>query len=346
MSELDFSFEIPQFETILTGLKYGQSLSAPYFLNLMEAQSEDEMDDAFSILEGKNILLDVNKLPKDFGVGESSVRLRREEQLVKEGSLLENLNEHDPLRLYLEEVISLECSSDFEQNLNRLRAGDGNAIPEIANAMLPMVTKIAFDYTGHGCFLLDLIQEGSLGLWKALQEDLPEDAETFFVRRISIAMANFVTSQARQNGIGAKLKQGIGEFQSADQRLLISLGRNPTLEEIAQEMNITMERASIFQEMLDASRLLANAIPATKTDEEQENLAVEDTAYFQMRQRIQELLSSLSEEDAQILNLRFGLEGKPPMSADEVGHFMHLTPEEVTMREASALALLRNHTEK
>ena len=126
--------------------------------------------------------------------------------------------------------------------------------------------------------------------------------------------------------------------------LLTRLGRNPTLEEIALELNQTPEDTALLEKMLTDVRTAAKAKAAQepKSEDPDDDKHVEDTAYFQMRQRIMELLSGLSDRDAEILTLRYGLEGGLPMSAQETGAKLGLTSEEVVSREAAALAQLRN----
>ena len=158
------------------------------------------------------------------------------------------------------------------------------------------------------------------------------------------AMAKLVTLQARDNGVGQKMRQALEDYRAVDERLLADLGRNPTLEEIALELHMTPEEADLVKKMLDSARLVSQAKQAAEPEEapEEEERHVEDTALFQARQRIMDLLSGLSEEDAKLLTMRFGLEGGLPMSPEETGRKLGLTPEEVVAREAAALAQLRN----
>ena len=108
---------------------------------------------------------------------------------------------------------------------------------------------------------------------------------------------------------------------------------------------MSVEEAAAVAETMEAARMMERAKASTEEKtEEEDTQAVEDTAYFQMRQRIQELLSSLSEKDVKLLSLRFGLEGGMPLSPEETGKKLGLTPEEVVAKEAAALALLRRNS--
>ena len=137
-----------------------------------------------------------------------------------------------------------------------------------------------------------------------------------------------------------------GQLLSKRQREVMELyhEENLTLAEIAEELHMTEDEAGSLAQMVSAARRLAQFRPEEKPEEEEqaeEQQAVEDTAYFQTRQRIAEMLSGLSEEDAKLLSLRFGLEGGLPMTPEEAGRKLGLTPEEVVTREAAALAKLR-----
>ena len=120
------------------------------------------------------------------------------------------------------------------------------------------------------------------------------------------------------------------------------MGRNPTVEEIAEAMHMTAEEAAAVAKTVEAARTLAKAkAPAEPEESGEEQQAVEDTAYFQMRQRIEELLSELDDTQKQLLSLRFGLEGGKPLTPEQTGAKLGLTAEEVVSKEAAALAKLR-----
>ena len=139
------------------------------------------------------------------------------------------------------------------------------------------------------------------------------------------------------------MRQAMEDYRAVDERLLAELGRNATVEEIAQELHMTVEEAEAVRDMLDSARMLSRAkeVNAPEEEEPEDEQHVEDTALFQARQRIMELLSNVSQEDAKLLSLRFGLEGGLPLTPEETGRKMGLTPEEVVRREAAALAQLR-----
>lgn len=343
MNDFEFAFEESAWDLTLERIHSGDKLSAVRFLTLMEEQSDTAVEDALLDLEMKRVTLDISDLPKTAGSGEAALRLRREAQLVKEGTLLQALEENDPLRLYLEELAAIPACGDPQILAMECADGKESSREKLLNTQLYRVVETAKELTGNGVLLLDLIQEGSLGLWQAIASYDGGDFEEIARWHIRHAMAKIVVLQARANGVGQKMKQALEDYRAVDERLLAELGRNATLEEIAMEMHISADEAAAVKETLDSARMLNRARPADEPEEENEDEErhVEDTALFQMRQRIMDLLSNVSEEDAKILTLRFGLEGGLPLSPEETGRKLGLTPEEVVAREAAALLQLR-----
>lgn len=342
MNQWDFSFERSAWEVVIGDMPVGSSFSASRFLALMESEPEEALEEAFERLAERDVLLEITDLPISYGTGETALRLRREAQLVEENRLPGGLDENDPLRLYLEELAIIPTCGDPELLAGEYLKGKEAVLPALTNLMLGSVIQIAYEHTGRGVLLMDLIQEGSLGLWQAILDYTGGEFVAWCLRRIRLVMVKAVVAQARAGGIGQKLRQALEDFRAVDERLLTELGRNPTLEEIALELHMTMEEAATVAETMEAARMMEKARASTEEKtEEEETQAVEDTAYFQMRQRIHELLSSLSEADAKLLTLRFGLEGGMPLSPEDTGKRLGLTPEEVVAKEAAALALLR-----
>ena len=181
-----------------------------------------------------------------------------------------------------------------------------------------------------------------MGLWRAILsytgQDMFRHVRDWWIRHY---MTKAVTLQARENGVGTKLRSDLEDYRAADRRLLDELGRNATPEEIARDMGITGEKAQVLEDMLQNARVLEKAHAPKPEPTAEDEQAVEDTAYFQSRQRIMDMLSSLNAQEAQVLTLRFGLEGGLPCTAQQVAEKMHLTQEEAVALEAAALAKLR-----
>ena len=338
-----FSFEESPWEIFARKLEYGGCVSAARFLTLLEGEGDDAVEEALQTLEARSVMLDVTDLPKAVPSGELGKRLVMEERLVREGNLLGSLGSDDPLRLYLEELACIPACGDVNVLAMDAATGSESAKNMLVNLSLSRVVELAGEYTGRGVLLMDLIQEGSMGLWQGILNYTDGDFETVRDWWIRQSMAKAVTLQARENGVGAKMRKALEDYSAADRRLLTELGRNPTLEEIALELNMTPESAFVIQEMLRSARTAEKAKAAQKPPEETEDDTrhVEDTAYFQMRQRISEMLSVLTEQEAKLLTLRFGLEGGLPLDPAKTGEKLGLTADEVVKMEAAALAKMR-----
>ena len=341
---MEFTFEDSLWEQALNALSQGGAMSAAQFLALMEGESEEALEDAFTLLQSKQATLDLASMPAFAAQGQAAVRLRQEQQIAQKQDMAAGLDENDPLRVYLEELAGLPVAGDIRVLAEQHLEGDENATRKLADLSLSRVVELARDFVGRGVLLLDLIQEGSLGLWQGI---LCYDGGQFETHRdwwIRHFMTRAVMTQALAGGIGQKLRQAMADYRDTDQRLLAELGRNPTLEEIAEAMHVTAEDAAVYADMLRSARSDAKVKQEPEEDPQEETQAVEDTAYFQMRQRITELLSGLTERDAKLLTLRFGLEGGMPMSPEETGKQLGMTPDEVVAAEAAALAELRQES--
>lgn len=341
MNNLEFAFDISPWEGYRRGLQMGDVISAARVLALVEG--EQELEEALQDLETGAMVLDISDLPRPGGIGEAAVRLRREQELVSNGLRPEDLEETDPLRLYLEEVAQTPAFGDEVQLAQRSGQGDARAQQALTNLGLSRVIQLAQEHVGYGVLLLDLIQEGSLGLWQAVCSYHGGDYAAHRDRWIRFYLARAVTMQAGANGVGQKMRRALEDYRQVDSRLLSDLGRNPTLEEIALELHMNVEEAATVRQMLAEAQQLARAQSPQEDAPEEQEQAVEDTALFQMRQRIGDLLSGLSEADAKLLSLRFGLDGGKPLTPEEVGAKLGLTASQVLEKEAAALAQLRQN---
>ena len=348
----DIAFGNHPFGDLLGSLNPGDTLPASALLTVLDGESEEIFQETFDHLEDLGVALDISGLPKMSMNGEAAARLHQEEKLAKSGDLRSGLDESDPLRLYLEEIAAIPVCGDIRllaEDLavaNRDERMDEALWTKIMNLSLSRVVEIAREYTGRGVLLLDLIQEGSMGLWQWLERYVDGDLEKMIDREIRQAMAKAVILQAHANGIGQRMRQAMEDYRSVDERLLAELGRNPTQEEMAEALHMTEEETAVVADMLENARNLnrAKGGDAPKQEEPEEEQHVENTAYFQMRQRISELLSCVSEQEAKLLTLRFGLEGGLPLDPVQTGKKLGMTADEVVAMEAAALAKLR--TEK
>jgi len=341
MNDMEFRFAPSAWELALERLPRGSVLQATRLLTLLEGEDDTAVTEAFELLEEKRITLDISTLPKDPGSGQAAQRLAREEFLVREGDLLRDLEENDPLRLYLEEIASVPTAGDPQLLAERSRAGEQEAVAQLLNASVGIAISCAKELTGRGVLLMDLIQEANLGLWQSIlhfeEGDFVEQANWW----ISQYLAQAVFVQARESGVGERMRLTLERYRDADRRLLVELGRNPTREEIAVEIGITPEAAEVYEDMLRAAQTMERVKEPPKDDPAEEERAVEDTAYFQSRQRVQELLSALEPVEAQVLAMRFGLEGGAPLTPQEIAAKLNITADQAVQIEGAALQKLR-----
>ncbi len=345
MNQWDLSLETAAWETAIAGLQPGDRFSAAQLLTLLEEDDDLAAEEALQALESGGITLDISQIPRHTAPGEAALRLKQEEQLAAKGDFLMELEDSDPLRLYLEELAAIPAAGDVDVLSQDAAAGSDSARMMLVNLMLSRVVELAREHVGYGVLLLDLIQEGGMGLWQAV---LSWNGDGHFRAYadwwICQSMAGLILRQARSNGVGQRMRQAMEDYRDADEKLLTELGRNPTLEEIADQLHISQEEASALAETMAAARMIDRIRPQEQQPlDAEEEQTVENTAYFQMRQRIADLLSGLTEQDAKLLTLRFGLEGGIPMSPAETGKQLGITSEEVVEREAAVLAVLRNN---
>ena len=344
MSDLEFTFDIAPWEQAIGKIAPGSELDAMGFLALMEPEDEETLELALEQLDRNDVLLNIDNLSPFAASADAAVRLRLEKDLVSKNALPQGLEENDPLGLYLQEIQALPVCGDLQTLVGQYKAGDKDALTSLTNYMLNRVAEQASCLAGRGVLLLDLIQEGGLGLWQAILSYEDGDFEAYCGRCIQRSLHKALTLQARAYGVGQKMRQAMEDYRAMDEQLLADFGRNPTVEELAEALHMSVQETATVAEMLETTRRMnmAKREPEPEEEELAETQAVEDTAYFQMRQRISELLSGLDENDAKLLSLRFGLDMGIPMSAAEVGKMLGMTPEEVTVREAEALKKLRN----
>ena len=344
MKDLEFVFDMPAWEQTIAEFPRGGQLDGAQFLAMMEPESEDTLENALQLLDEKDIQLTTDGLEMSSGYADTAARLRYEKELVQRNALPMGLEENDPLRLYLEELEALPACEEPEELIRRYRAGNEEALEQLVNAMLPMVNELAFAMVGRGVVLLDLIQEGAVALWQAILSYQEGDLKEHCCRCVQRRLTRALIWEAKECGIDQKMRRMMEDYRSVDEQLLADLGRNPTTEELAEALHMTSGEVDTVAAMVEAARRLnyAKREPEPEEEELAETQAVEDTAYFQMRQRITDLLSSLDATDAKLLTMRYGLDKGLPMSAAEVGKLLDMSTEEVTAREAAALQKLRN----
>ena len=346
MNEFTFEAASP-WELALARMKKGDVLSALRFLALMRSTEDVSAEDAALELEELGVMLDVSELPRLPGNPDAQARLELECRLLAQGGWSESLDGKDPLRLFVEELALLGDVGDGASLAERGAAGDREAMARLTDGYMGQVFACAKEYAGRGVLLMDLIQEGSLGLWQGILSYESGAFRPHALWWIRQAMARAVTLQAESDGVGEHLAQQIERYQKAEGLLLKSLGRTPDDGEIAQELGITLEETVALGKMLrqiHAAAKLRQETAAPKEDPE-DALAVEDTAYYQTRERVSDLMAGLSGQETMVLNLRYGLNGKTPLTVQETAAKLNLTAGEVAGLEAAALAKMRREDE-
>ncbi len=341
MTDLEYTFEESELWVFLRGLKRGQTLQAEALLGLAGNAGREELEDALTQLTQQHISLDVRMLRFEGGTG--AARLKMEENLALQQDMTCGLEENDPLRLYLEEIAATPAAGDADLLAAEFLSGREDAATILTNLCLSRVIAISREMTGKGVLLLDLIQEGSLGLWQSIRTYEGGDFECHCDWYIRQYMACAVVLQAADSGLGARLRQGMEDYRDVDQKLLAELGRNPTLEEIAEGLHMTLSQAQTVENMVMSARLVASAhqAPEEKEEDPEDSQAVEDTAYFQSRQRIFDMLSGLTEQEKILINLRYGLESGKPLTTQQVAEYLNISPAEALSLEAGALEKMR-----
>ena len=344
---MEFTFEQKPWELRLSAMHAGDVLDAAVLLAMLRGEAEEEVDEALEMMNARGITLNVDSLPVDNGGGQQALRLKREKDLADKGQIPDALEENDPLRLYFQEVAGVPAAGDPQLMAQRIAEGEANLEEPLVNLMLGRVIHKAMALAGKGVLLLDLIQEGNLGLWQSVVNFSQGNFEEQCLWWISQYQAQAVFRQALAGGTGEKLRKELEDYRQADRQLLTKLGRNPLPEEIAEFMGISGEDGMFLEKLLREVRQQQKVHQQEVQEEipEEEDQSVENTAYYQSRQRIRDMLSGLDDADAELIGMRYGLEGGLPLDPAEVGRRLGLTPEEVLAKEAAALEKLRQQSE-
>ncbi len=344
MNEFYFDDQPTPWDLALDTIAPGQTMKATRFLTLMEAMEELSPQEAALELEQRKIALDISDLPVLPGNPETQHRLALEQKIYGTQEWKTTLNRHDPLYQFLDELESCEPCDQIPELAQRSALGDERAMEALTRGLLPQVYETAGAYLGKGVLLADLIQEGSLGLWQGILSDCGDDFSNRSQWWIHQAMARAVTLQALENGVGRHLAQQMDALRRADKELLTRLGRNPTLAELSQELGVTLEQAMALTKLMREIHQLSKLHPQQEQEPqetEEDDQLIEDTSYFQTRQRIDNLMTGLTDQEQELLNLRYGLNGKTPLTAQEVALRFGWTAQEVVEAEAAALTKMR-----
>lgn len=273
---------------------------------------------------------------------------------LKDMSAPSSVRMNDPVRMYLKEIgrVSL-LNADQEIALaKRIEAGDEEAKQELAEANLRLVVSIAKRYVGRGMSFLDLIQEGNMGLMKAVDKfdyRLGFKFSTYATWWIRQAITRAIADQARTIRIPVHMVETINKLIRISRQLLQDKGREPLPEEIAEGMGITVERVREIQKIAQEPVSLETPIGEEEDShlgdfiEDQDAIAPDDAAsYILLQEQIEDVFTCLTDREQQVLILRFGLKDGKPRTLEEVGQHFNVTRERIRQIEGKALTKLRN----
>lgn len=269
-------------------------------------------------------------------------------------SEFENLDMDDPVKIYLKDIGNVPLLS-FEEEVElakRIEAGDESARRTLSEANLRLVVSIAKRYMGRGMLLLDLIQEGNIGLMRAVEKfDYRRGYKfsTYATWWIRQAITRAIADQSRTIRIPVHMVETINRLRKVSKQLQQELNREATLEEIAEHMELPVEKV---QEILQFSQEpVSLETPIGDEDDNQLSDFIKDesglvpadaAAYSILQSQLQEVLSTLSDREAMVLRLRYGIDNGHEMTLEEIGKEFNVTRERIRQIESKALRKLRS----
>ena len=313
----------------------------------------DQIDQVFDAFEE----MGVNLLSDDIDEEPDIEDLKEVEDLKLDEiteTTYEGINVDDPVRMYLREIGRIPLLT-FDQELDlakRILKGDEEAKKELAESNLRLVVSIAKKYVGRGMLFLDLIQEGNMGLIKAVEKfDYTKGFKfsTYATWWIRQAITRAIADQARTIRIPVHMVETINKLIRTSRHLLQQLGREPTPEEIAQEMEISVEKVMEIQKI--AQDPVSLETPIGEEDDSHLGDFIQDddspaphdsAAYTLLKEQLEEVMNTLTPREAKVLKLRFGLEDGKARTLEEVGREFQVTRERIRQIEAKALRKLRH----
>ena len=316
---------------------------------------EEQMEKVLEYLDQNNV--DVLRITDDDDVDDEEIILTDEDEVDVENidlSVPEGVSIEDPVRMYLKEIgkVPLLSAEEEIELAQRMEEGDQEAKKRLAEANLRLVVSIAKRYVGRGMLFLDLIQEGNLGLIKAVEKfDYRKGYKfsTYATWWIRQAITRAIADQARTIRIPVHMVETINKLIRVSRQLLQELGREPTPEEIAEEMNMPVDRVreilKISQEPVSLETPIGEEEDSHLGDFIQDdNVPVpsDAAAFTLLKEQLVEVLGTLTEREQKVLRLRFGLDDGRARTLEEVGKEFNVTRERIRQIEAKALRKLRH----
>ena len=335
------------------------------FFSDMELEP-DQMEKVFEYLEASGIdVLRLSDMTEDPNAADrdllllddDDIDLSEEEEIDMENidlSVPEGISIEDPVRMYLKEIgkVPLLSAEEEIKLAQRMEEGDEDAKKRLAEANLRLVVSIAKRYVGRGMLFLDLIQEGNLGLIKAVEKfDYRKGYKfsTYATWWIRQAITRAIADQARTIRIPVHMVETINKLIRVSRQLLQELGREPTPEEIAEEMHMSVERVreilKISQEPVSLETPIGEEEDSHLGDFIQDDnvpVPADAAAFTMLKEQLEDVLSTLTDREQKVLRLRFGLDDGRARTLEEVGKEFNVTRERIRQIEAKALRKLRH----
>ena len=352
MSDEETKQEKEKLDVIIKKAKAQGKISYGELANQLDTANQEQIDEVFDAFEtlGVDILKDDFDEEPDFEDLEEVEEIKLEDIDV----VIEGVSVDDPVRMYLREIGKIPLLT-YEQELTlaqQILDGDEDARQKLAESNLRLVVSIAKKYVGRGMLFLDLIQEGNMGLIKAVEKfDYTKGYKfsTYATWWIRQAITRAIADQARTIRIPVHMVETINKLIRTSRHLLQKLGREPSPEEIAKEMEIPVEKVLEIQKI--AQDPVSLETPIGEEDDshlgdfiqDEDSPAPQDSvAYTLLREQLEEVMNTLTPREAKVLKLRFGLEDGKARTLEEVGKEFMVTRERIRQIEAKALRKLRH----
>ncbi len=337
-------------DLLAKGKKNGGTLTDEEIIDAMQKQdlTPDEIDSMYELFSQKGIDIVDDTAGQEISDGKD------DDEAEIDLSVPEGISIDDPVRMYLKEIgrVPLLTAEEEVYLAKRMEQGDEEAQKRLAEANLRLVVSIAKRYVGRGMLFLDLIQEGNLGLIKAVEKfdyNKGYKFSTYATWWIRQAITRAIADQARTIRIPVHMVETINKLIRVSRQLLQKLGREPSAEEIAKEMEISVDRVreimKIAQEPVSLETPIGEEEDSHLGDfiEDQDAPAPAEAASFTLlKEQLEEVLDTLTPREEKVLRLRFGLDDGRARTLEEVGKNFGVTRERIRQIEAKALRKLRH----